>query len=88
MNNDRALELMNQLLFNSMLIAGPMLVTALLVGLLVSVIQVATQLQESTLSYVPKLVACSLVLVLLGPWLIGRLVAYALTTIEIIPQLG
>jgi len=87
-NSDKALELMNQLLFNTMLIAGPILLTALVVGLIVSVVQVATQLQESTLSYVPKLVACSLVLALLGPWLVGRLTSYALTMIAIIPQLG
>ena len=88
MNSDKALELMNQLLFNSMLIAGPVLITALVVGLIVSVIQVATQLQESTLSYVPKLVACCAVLVLLGPWLIGRLSAFALAMIATIPQLS
>lgn len=88
MNSDRALELMNQLLWNSMLIAGPVLITALLVGLVVSVVQVATQLQEATLSYVPKLLACAFVLALLGPWLIGRLCGYAVSTIMLIPQLG
>jgi len=71
-----------------MLIAGPVLVTALAVGLLVSVLQVATQLQEATLSYVPKLLACAAVLVLLGPWLIGRLTAYATALLMMIPQLS
>ncbi|HLY89153.1 MAG TPA: flagellar biosynthetic protein FliQ [Acetobacteraceae bacterium] len=88
MNSDRALELMSQLLWNAMLIAGPVLVTALAVGLLVSVLQVATQLQEATLSYVPKLLACAAVLVLLGPWLIGRLTAYATALLMMIPQLS
>jgi flagellar biosynthetic protein FliQ len=88
MNSDRALELVNQLLWNSMVIAGPVLMTALVVGMAVSIIQVATQLQESTLAYVPKLVACALVLTLLGPWLIGRLTAYATSLIMIIPQLS
>ena len=67
MDSDRALGLMNQLLWNAMLIAGPVLLVALLVGLAVSVLQVATQLQEATLSYVPKLLACAFVLALLGP---------------------
>jgi flagellar biosynthetic protein FliQ len=87
-NNDKALELMTELLWNSFAIAGPVLVTALVVGLLISVLQVATQLQEATLSYVPKLLACSLVIVLLGPWLLGRLVAFAIAMIQIIPQMG
>ena len=88
MNNDKALELMTELLWNSLLIAGPVLVVALAVGMLISVLQVATQLQEATLSYVPKLLACSLILVLLGPWLLGRLVAFATAMIMMIPQLG
>jgi flagellar biosynthesis protein FliQ len=88
MDSDRALGLMTQLLLNGLLIAGPVLITALVVGLVVSVVQVATQLQEATLSYVPKLLACALVLVLLGPWLMGRLTAYAISVITIIPQLG
>ena len=88
MNSDKALELMTELLWNSLLIAGPVLAVALAVGLLISVLQVATQLQEATLSYVPKLLACSLVIVLLGPWLLGRLVAFATSMIQLIPQLG
>ena len=87
-NSDHALELMNQLLWNSMLIAGPLLLVALFVGLAVSVLQVATQLQEATLSYVPKLLACALVLAMLGPWLIGRLCGYAIATIALISQLS
>ena len=67
MGADQALELMNQLLWNSLLVAGPVLVAALVVGLVISVLQVATQLQEMTLSYVPKLLAAVFVLIALGP---------------------
>ncbi|MEI9930247.1 MAG: flagellar biosynthetic protein FliQ [Rhizomicrobium sp.] len=49
---------MNELLWNSMLIAGPVLGAALAIGLIISVLQVATQLQEMTLSYVPKTLGC------------------------------
>jgi flagellar biosynthesis protein FliQ len=87
-NSDKALELMTELLWNSLMIAGPVLVVALVVGLLVSVLQVATQLQEATLSYVPKLLACSIVIVLLGPWLLSRLLNFATAMIKLIPQLG
>jgi flagellar biosynthetic protein FliQ len=67
MEGDRALGLMNELLWNTMLVAGPVLAAALVVGLAISVLQVATQLQEMTLSYVPKLLASAIVLLVLGP---------------------
>ena len=87
MGSDQALGLMNQLLWNSVIIAAPVLGAALVVGLIVSVLQVATQLQEMTLSYVPKLLASALVLIGLGPWMIGRITQFAIATIETIPQL-
>lgn len=71
-----------------MIIAAPVLLAALLVGLLISVLQVATQLQEMTLTYVPKLFACGLVLIALGPWMINRITQFAIDAIRIIPQLG
>jgi flagellar biosynthetic protein FliQ len=88
MEGDRALGLMNALLWNSMLVAGPVLAAALAVGLLISVFQVATQLQEMTLSYVPKLLVCAVVLLILGPWMIYRVTQFALEMILLIPQLG
>jgi flagellar biosynthetic protein FliQ len=88
MNHDRAIGLMNDLLWNALLIAGPLLMAALLTGLLISVFQVATQLQEMTLSYVPKLLVSGVVLVLLGPWMIHRVTQFAISLISIIPELG
>jgi flagellar biosynthetic protein FliQ len=88
MDGDRALGLMNELLWNAMMIAGPVLIAALVTGLIISVLQVATQLQEMTLSYVPKLVISALVLVLLGPWMMHRVTQFAIAMISILPQLG
>jgi flagellar biosynthetic protein FliQ len=88
MEGDRALGLMNALLWNSMLVAGPVLAAALAVGLLVSVFQVATQLQEMTLSYVPKLLVSAIVLLVLGPWMIYRITQFAIEMIMLIPGLG
>lgn len=79
---------MNELLWNAMLIAGPVLAAALLVGLIISVLQVATQLQEMTLSYVPKMLTAAVVLILLGPWMIHRLTQFAVEMIALIPSLG
>jgi flagellar biosynthetic protein FliQ len=88
MGADRALELMNQLLWNALLVAGPVLLIALVVGLAVSVMQVATQLQEMTLSYVPKLIAAVICLIALGPWMIHQVTQFATQTIQLIPSLG
>ena len=85
---DRALSFMNEMLWNCMLIAGPVLAVALIVGLAISVVQVATQLQEMTLSYVPKLLATGAVLILLGPWMLHRLTLFATEMIATIPELG
>jgi len=88
MGADQALELMSQLFWNSLLVAAPVVVVAMLVGLTISVLQVATQLQEMTLSYVPKLLAATLVLIALGPWMISKITQFAVYAIKLIPSLG
>ena len=88
MRADQALQLLDQLLWNCFMIAAPILVTCLVVGLVISVLQVATQLQEMTLSYVPKLFAAAIVLVALGPWMIARVTAYAVEMIRLIPSMS
>lgn len=88
MEIDWALRLMDSLLWNSMLVAAPLLVATLITGVLISVLQVATQIQEMTLSYVPKLVVSAAVLFLLGPWMIHRVTLYALQVIATIPYLN
>jgi flagellar biosynthetic protein FliQ len=88
LDNDNALALVNELLWNTMVIAGPVLAAALVMGLLISVLQVATQLQEMTLSYVPKLFVSALTLIVLGPWMLRRVTGFAVEMIAIIPNLG
>lgn len=88
MDSDRALGLMNAMLWQAMLVSGPVLVAALIVGLMISVLQVATQLQEMTLSYVPKLLVSAIILMTLGPWMISKVTQFATQTFAIIPQLG
>ncbi|KVH79457.1 flagellar biosynthetic protein FliQ [Burkholderia cepacia] len=88
MSSDSALSLMAQVLWTCALIAGPLLLAALATGLVVSVLQVVTQLQEMSLSYVPKLVVVGLVLVVLGSWMLGRLVSFSQSLFGLIPTLG
>ena len=71
----------------TLLMAAPPLLAALLMGLLVSVFQAATQINEMTLSFIPKLVAIFVVLVVSGPWMLGLLVDYTRKLIGSIPTL-
>ena len=78
---------MDRMMWTAMMVAAPVLVVSLVVGLIVSVLQVATQLQEATLSYVPKLVAAALVIVAAGPWMLHQITAFARYAITVIPSL-
>ncbi|HEF5875127.1 TPA: flagellar biosynthetic protein FliQ [Burkholderia cenocepacia] len=79
MSESQALQMLAQLIWNSFMIAGPVLVATLIAGLLVSIFQVVTQLQEMSLSYVPKLVVAGIVIVMLAPWMLGRLTGFTTT---------
>jgi flagellar biosynthesis protein FliQ len=69
-----------------LLLAAPMLLTSLVVGLIVSVLQAATQINEMTLSFIPKLLATLAVLILAGPWMITMFVDYVHRLFESIPS--
>ena len=86
MQSDMALQLVNQLLWTAVLISGPLLGLTLLVGLLVSVLQAVTQVQEMSLSFVPKLLAAALVIALCGPWMLRQLLGFATRLISGIPS--
>lgn len=88
MGSDRALGLLNEMLWNTLVIAGPVLLAILAVGLLISVVQVATQIQEITLSYVPKMLVSAILLIALGPWMIARLTDFARSLYLLIPTLA
>jgi len=68
-----------------LLLAAPMLLTSLVVGLIVSVLQAATQINEMTLSFIPKLVATMLALIVAGPWMLTFFVDYMRRLFEAIP---
>jgi len=68
-------------------IGAPLLVTALVVGLAVSVLQAATQINEMTLSFIPKLLALAAALVIAGPWMLDTLVGYTQRLLTSIPHM-
>lgn len=71
----------------SLLLSAPLLLVALVVGLLISVFQAATQINETTLSFIPKLLAVFLTCVIAGPWMLALLLDYMRNLISSIPQL-
>ncbi|MEW5880086.1 MAG: flagellar biosynthesis protein FliQ [Pseudomonadota bacterium] len=85
MNPQSVITLGQQALYVMLMIASPMLVAALVVGLIVSILQAATQINEMTLSFIPKLVAILAALVIAGPWIITYYVDYVRRLFESIP---
>lgn len=81
------MEIGRQAIEVTLLLSAPMLLAALVVGLIVSIFQAATQLNEATLQFVPKLVVMFLVLLLVGPWMIQYMMDYIQRLFESIPQL-
>lgn len=71
----------------TLLISAPLLLTALAAGLLVSLFQAATQINEMTLSFIPKVIAMAFVLLLTGPWMLRLLMDYTRRLVENIPNM-
>ena len=69
------------------LLSAPLLLSALAVGLLVGMIQAATQIQEMTLTFIPKLIVLALALLIAGSWMLGILTDFTITLIQSIPEL-
>ncbi len=76
-----------QALWVTMLIAAPMLVSALAVGLLIGMIQAATQINEMTLSFIPKLLVLVISIVVAGPWMLSVIINYTRQLMQQIPSL-
>lgn len=85
---DRALFYLHELVWRALVIGSPILLGTLTVGLLISVLQVATQIQEITLSYVPKLLTAAVLLMLLGGWMLSELTQFAIGVYQTIPTLN
>jgi flagellar biosynthetic protein FliQ len=87
MSHALVVDLARNAIMLALLIAGPMLVVALLIGLAVSILQAVTQIQEQTLAFVPKLVGVSAVFLLALPWILQLLVKYTTELFRSIPSM-
>lgn len=87
MDSTHVFTLGQQGLWLLLTVSAPILLTVLAVGLVVSIVQAATQIHEATLSFVPKVVAAVAVLAVAGPWMLTTLVDFLQRTLQSIPQM-
>lgn len=88
MSHQLVVDLARNAIMLAALIGGPMLLVALVVGLVISVLQAVTQIQEQTLSFLPKLAAVAAVFVVALPWMLQLLVKYTTELFRSIPSLA
>ena len=86
MSNDLVIELTQQAVKVTLMLAAPMLIGAMIVGISVSLFQAVTQINEQTLAFIPKIVAIMLLIIISGPWLIETMTSYTEELFISIPQ--
>ncbi len=87
MNPEFAVELVKLMMFQAVTLAAPILVTAMVVGLAVSLFQAVTTIHEQTLAFVPKALAIVAVLVILLPWMLRSIIEFTTAVFEKMPQM-
>ncbi len=88
MNPEFAIELLKTMIYQALTIAAPVLVTAMIIGLAVSLFQAVTTIHEQTLTFVPKALAVVGILLLLLPWIVRSLIEFTTAVIEKMPQMA
>ncbi|HCV44150.1 MAG TPA: flagellar biosynthetic protein FliQ [Bacteroidetes bacterium] len=88
MSEDFIVHMFREAFYTALLISAPVLLASLVVGLVISVFQAATSVQEFTLSFVPKIVVVAIVLVLMLPWMMETMIAFTQNLFQQIPTLG
>lgn len=87
MTPESAVELVKSLMYQSVLMALPILVTAMVVGLAISLFQAVTSIQEQTLSFVPKALGVTGIIVILMPWMLRSTIEFTSAVIQKMPQM-
>lgn len=88
MDTQFVVELARNSIYTTLLVSSPMLILALIVGLSISLLQSITQIQEMTLTFIPKIVAVAIALIIFLPWMISTVVGFASQLFSIIPTLS
>ncbi len=76
MTTGQIIDVLNQALWTAALVGGPIIVASLLVGLVISILQAATQINEATLTFVPKVFVAAAIMVVGGQWMLGQLLTF------------
>lgn len=82
------LDIMRNAFFTIMIVSGPILIIALVVGLVISIFQATTQIQEQTLSFVPKIVAVMLALIIFGSFMMNLMISFTTDLFKLIPTIS
>ncbi len=82
MNEDIVIQLGQDALKTLALVAAPMLLSTLVIGLIISIFQALTQINENTLTFVPKMVVIGIVIIIAGPWMLDTMSTYTITLFE------
>lgn len=88
MTEDFVVHVFREALYTVMLVSAPTLLVSLVVGLMISIFQAATSIQEATLTFVPKIVVMAFVIVLTLPWILDVLISFTVNLFNQIPSLG
>ena len=88
MSTGEAVTIMRGAIIETMMLSAPMLLVAMVVGLVISIFQATTSIQEQTLTFVPKIAAIMLVLAMLGGWMFGSLAQYTQSLFAMIPSMA
>lgn len=87
MNQDLVISLATDAIMLSLKVAGPILIVGLVIGFLISIFQAVTQIQEQTLTFIPKIIGLILVIVTAGPWMLSQILVYTTELYAGIPEL-
>ena len=84
MSENMVMSIVKEALYTSLLVGGPILILTLLVGLLVSIFQATTQIQEQTLTFVPKVIVVALTLAIGGNWMLNEIIKFTIKIMNMI----
>ena len=87
MNLEMAIELLRSLIMTSLLLISPLMIVAIAIGLLVSLIQTVTSIQDQTLTFVPKLAGVGVMIMISANWLLRTLMEYTIALIQRLPEM-
>lgn len=88
MTPELAIDLLKNLMWQTTLIAGPILLTGMVIGLTISLFQTVTSIQEQTLTFVPKALAISALLAVIMPWILREMIDYTTALFQVMPQMA